>query len=144
MYYLTVSRLFLLEEYQRSFHDSTAAEEDETKRSAARRVVTEAKVKVMVGQEEEGEKQLTSSTKPASSSSFWSIADDCAHYAALGCHVASVARYFKPPTEHTKKKSGGNNNSNKCSNILPVISSLHASSLGCKEEMYQCAMQQHP
>jgi murein DD-endopeptidase MepM/ murein hydrolase activator NlpD len=77
-------------------------------------------------------------------SSFWSIADECAHYAALGCHIASIARYFVPP-KNNKNNSGNNKvKSANNSNTTPYISALHASCLECKEDMYKCAMQHHP
>ena len=77
------------------------------------------------------------------SSTFWTIADECLHYADLGCHIASIARYFKPP-KNNKDKRGKARGANTANTTTPYISALHASCLECKEDMYNCAMQQHP
>jgi hypothetical protein len=93
---------------------------------------------------QQGWKGTSSFIDDASSASFWSIADECAHYAALGCHIASIARYFVPP-KNNKHRSGNNKSKSASnSNSTPYISALHASSLECKEDMYKCAMQHHP
>ena len=64
---------------------------------------------------------------------IWSAADECEHYAALGCHIAKIARCKSDePSKHLR------HNKSKCA--------TQSSSYTCSEyrQMYQTAMQQYP
>ena len=62
---------------------------------------------------------------------IWSAADECDHYAALGCHIANIARCKLDESKPSRHKS-------RCT--------TQSSSYTCSEyrQMYQTAMQQYP
>jgi len=64
---------------------------------------------------------------------FWSTPDECAHYAALGCHIANIARCNH---DGSKSKKSSSRRKAETSSSLTTCSDF--------EELYQRAMQQYP
>mmetsp|Transcript_34368 Transcript_34368/g.61691 ORF Transcript_34368/g.61691 Transcript_34368/m.61691 type:complete len:504 (-) Transcript_34368:35-1546(-) len=60
---------------------------------------------------------------------LWSTSDECAHYAALGCHIANIVRCRQEDASKSKSRHKPKYTTNTCSEY---------------EEMYQLAMQQYP
>ncbi|KAL7533659.1 hypothetical protein ACHAXR_006992 [Thalassiosira sp. AJA248-18] len=67
---------------------------------------------------------------------IWSTAEECAHYAALGCHIANIARCRPASKSNSRHNNMPKHNSTKTSMPSYTCSEY--------EEMYDRSMQQYP